>query len=228
MKKRKIVFVFWREKKRSNNKERRLDLGCILWTQTSKRRRESKNEVREWVMGEEREDSQKIKRIAAAAYDYDNDPRWADYWSNILIPPHMAARSDVVDHYKRKFYQRYIVRTLFLFQLFSSWVLLNYFRLLWIFISVFTFWISDVIMFCSWILLPLIYFWLFEVLFLLSLRTVFCFILDMGYGFVQMFLDCSCSIWDLGSQVVKFFIWVLVFCNWKLSFSKFDFDCFKS
>lgn len=63
-------------------------------------------------MGEEREDPQKIKRIAAAAYDYDNDPRWADYWSNILIPPHMAARSDVVDHYKRKFYQRYIVRTL--------------------------------------------------------------------------------------------------------------------
>ncbi|KAJ4707153.1 transmembrane protein 33-like [Melia azedarach] len=59
-------------------------------------------------MGEEREDPQKIKRIAAAAYDYDNDPRWADYWSNILIPPHMAARSDVVDHYKRKFYQRYI------------------------------------------------------------------------------------------------------------------------
>lgn len=59
-------------------------------------------------MGEEREDTQKIKRIAAAAYDYDNDPRWADYWSNILIPPHMAARSDVVDHYKRKFYQRYI------------------------------------------------------------------------------------------------------------------------
>ncbi|ESR44075.1 hypothetical protein CICLE_v10012116mg [Citrus x clementina] len=59
-------------------------------------------------MGEEREDSQKIKRIAAAAYDYDNDPRWAEYWSNILIPPHMAARSDVVDHYKRKFYQRYI------------------------------------------------------------------------------------------------------------------------
>ncbi|KAK8995526.1 hypothetical protein V6N11_075799 [Hibiscus sabdariffa] len=59
-------------------------------------------------MGEEREDPQKLKRIAAAAYDYDNDPRWADYWSNILIPPHMASRSDVVDHFKRKFYQRYI------------------------------------------------------------------------------------------------------------------------
>ncbi|KAE8679758.1 proline-rich receptor-like protein kinase PERK8-like isoform X1 [Hibiscus syriacus] len=59
-------------------------------------------------MGEERADPQKLKRIAAAAYDYENDPRWADYWSNILIPPHMASRYDVVDHFKRKFYQRYI------------------------------------------------------------------------------------------------------------------------
>ncbi|TYH10821.1 hypothetical protein ES288_A07G207400v1 [Gossypium darwinii] len=59
-------------------------------------------------MREEREDPQKLKRIAAAAYDYENDPRWADYWSNILIPPHLASRSDVVDHFKRKFYQRYI------------------------------------------------------------------------------------------------------------------------
>ncbi|KAE8664766.1 proline-rich receptor-like protein kinase PERK8-like isoform X1 [Hibiscus syriacus] len=59
-------------------------------------------------MGEERADPQKLKRIAAAAYDYENDPRWADYWTNILIPPHMASRSDVVDHFKRKFYQRYI------------------------------------------------------------------------------------------------------------------------
>ncbi|KAG7981595.1 hypothetical protein I3843_04G003500 [Carya illinoinensis] len=60
-------------------------------------------------MGEtSEEDPQRMKRIAAAAYDYENDPRWADYWSNILIPPHMASRSDVVDHYKRKFYQRYI------------------------------------------------------------------------------------------------------------------------
>ncbi|XP_047941215.1 uncharacterized protein LOC125188426 isoform X2 [Salvia hispanica] len=57
---------------------------------------------------EEGEDTQKLKRIAAAAYDYDNDSRWADYWSNILIPPHLASRNDVVDHYNRKFYQRYI------------------------------------------------------------------------------------------------------------------------
>ncbi|GMH04293.1 hypothetical protein Nepgr_006132 [Nepenthes gracilis] len=58
-------------------------------------------------MGEE-DEVQKLKRIAAAAYDYENDPRWAEYWSNILIPPHMASRSDVVDHFKCKFYQRYI------------------------------------------------------------------------------------------------------------------------
>ncbi|CAH9084299.1 unnamed protein product [Cuscuta europaea] len=54
------------------------------------------------------DDPQKLKKIAAAAYDYENDPRWADYWSNVLIPPHMASRSDVVDHFKRKFYQRFI------------------------------------------------------------------------------------------------------------------------
>ncbi|KAL7190682.1 hypothetical protein ACSBR2_022873 [Camellia fascicularis] len=59
-------------------------------------------------MGGQEEDPQRLKRIAAAAYDYDNDSRWPEYWSNILIPPHMASRSDVVDHYKRKFYQRYI------------------------------------------------------------------------------------------------------------------------
>ncbi|XP_039157952.1 transmembrane protein 33 homolog [Eucalyptus grandis] len=59
-------------------------------------------------MGEEKEDPQKLRRIAAAAYDYENDPNWADYWSNILIPPQMSSRPDVVDHYKRKFYQRFI------------------------------------------------------------------------------------------------------------------------
>ncbi|XP_073273939.1 uncharacterized protein [Primulina huaijiensis] len=60
------------------------------------------------MAGGEGEDPQKLKRIAAAAYDYENDARWADYWSNVLLPPHMSSRSDVVDHFKRKFYQRYI------------------------------------------------------------------------------------------------------------------------
>ncbi|KAJ8751871.1 hypothetical protein K2173_026072 [Erythroxylum novogranatense] len=59
-------------------------------------------------MGDDREEAQKVKRMAAAAYDYENDARWAEYWSNILIPPHMASRSEVVDHFKRKFYQRYV------------------------------------------------------------------------------------------------------------------------
>ncbi|XP_051115487.1 uncharacterized protein LOC127240712 [Andrographis paniculata] len=60
------------------------------------------------MSGGEGEDPQKLKRIAAAAYDYENDSRWADYWSNVLIPPSMSSRSDVVDHFKRKFYQRFI------------------------------------------------------------------------------------------------------------------------
>ncbi|GJN15370.1 hypothetical protein PR202_gb02277 [Eleusine coracana subsp. coracana] len=55
---------------------------------------------------------QERKRAAAAAYDYDGDARWADYWSNILVPPNLASRPDVVDHFKRKFYQRYIDRDL--------------------------------------------------------------------------------------------------------------------
>ncbi|RDX82559.1 hypothetical protein CR513_36629, partial [Mucuna pruriens] len=59
-------------------------------------------------MGEEREDPQKLKRIAADSYDYDSDTRWPDYWNNVLIPPHMASRNDVVSHFKRKFYQRYV------------------------------------------------------------------------------------------------------------------------
>ncbi|KAK9091095.1 hypothetical protein Sjap_024272 [Stephania japonica] len=59
-------------------------------------------------MGESQEEQQRAKRAAAAAYEYESDPKWAEYWSNILIPPHLASRSDVVDHFKRKFFQRYI------------------------------------------------------------------------------------------------------------------------
>ncbi|XP_020579497.1 uncharacterized protein LOC110024094 [Phalaenopsis equestris] len=53
-------------------------------------------------------DSQSVKRAAADAYNYDGDPRWAEYWSNVLIPPHMASRSDVINHYKHKFFQRFV------------------------------------------------------------------------------------------------------------------------
>lgn len=63
-----------------------------------------------WPIGELGDgEAERLKRIAAAAaYDYENDPCWADYWSNVLIPPYMASRSDVAKHFKQKFYQRYI------------------------------------------------------------------------------------------------------------------------
>lgn len=67
-------------------------------------------EREEKEMGEQGDDDpQKIKRIAAAAYDYENDPRWGSYWENVLIPPNMANLPDVMGHFKRKFYKRYIV-----------------------------------------------------------------------------------------------------------------------
>lgn len=58
------------------------------------------------------EEEQARKRAAAAGYDYEGDARWAEYWSNVLVPPHLASRPDVVGHLQRKFYQRYIDRDL--------------------------------------------------------------------------------------------------------------------
>lgn len=60
----------------------------------------------------EQEEEQARKRAAAAGYDYEGDARWAEYWSNVLVPPHLASRPDVVGHLQRKFYQRYIDRDL--------------------------------------------------------------------------------------------------------------------
>lgn len=121
-------------------------------------------------MGEEREDPQKIKRLAAAAYDYENDSRWADYWSNILIPPHLASRSDVVDHFKRKFYQRYIVRSPSLF----FYIII---------VSLFPPWIS--IRICSWLLLLVEYLdWKLRI-YNASFSCSFLHKLwDLGWGFV--------------------------------------------
>jgi hypothetical protein len=58
------------------------------------------------------EEEQEQKRAAAAAYDYEGDARWADYWSNVLVPPHLAAKPEVLGHFRRKFYQRYVDRDL--------------------------------------------------------------------------------------------------------------------
>ncbi|KAI4998408.1 hypothetical protein ZWY2020_053750 [Hordeum vulgare] len=55
---------------------------------------------------------QEAKRAAAAAYDYEADPCWADYWSNVLVLPHLVTRPDVLVHFRRKFYQRFIDRDL--------------------------------------------------------------------------------------------------------------------
>uniref|UniRef100_M8C322 Uncharacterized protein n=1 Tax=Aegilops tauschii TaxID=37682 RepID=M8C322_AEGTA len=45
-------------------------------------------------------DPQKLKRITAGVYEYENDTRWAGYWSNVLVPPDLASLPDVVDHFK--------------------------------------------------------------------------------------------------------------------------------
>ncbi|KAI3976806.1 hypothetical protein MKX01_008664 [Papaver californicum] len=50
-------------------------------------------------MGEnQNEDEQRIKRVIAESYDYENDSRWPDYWSNILIPSQLASRLDGVQY----------------------------------------------------------------------------------------------------------------------------------
>jgi hypothetical protein len=58
---------------------------------------------------EAEQETQEQKRAAAAAYDYEGDARWADYWSNVLVPPHLAAKPEVQAHFRRKFYQRFVV-----------------------------------------------------------------------------------------------------------------------
>lgn len=55
------------------------------------------------------EKSQEERRAAAEAYEYDKDSRWADYWSNVLLPQQMSTRPDVQKHFQLKYYQRYIV-----------------------------------------------------------------------------------------------------------------------
>lgn len=105
--------------------------------------------------GEEEDDPQRVKRIGAAAYDYENDPRWAGYWSNILIPPHMASRSDVVDHFKRKFYRRYIVSILTLSTLIAYLAVLTIASIS-LKSNANLIWDQLLSAFCSWVLVVLI------------------------------------------------------------------------
>eukprot|EP00250_Pteridium_aquilinum_P026547 c33174_g1_i1 orf=66-1076(+) len=53
------------------------------------------------------EDAQHLKKAAALAYDYESDPRWSEYWSNVLVPDNRP-KSEVERYFKFKFYQRNI------------------------------------------------------------------------------------------------------------------------
>ncbi|MCO5586632.1 hypothetical protein L7F22_040573 [Adiantum nelumboides] len=53
------------------------------------------------------EEEQQLKKAAALAYDYDSDPRWAEYISNVLVPDNRP-KTEVERHLKFKFYQRNI------------------------------------------------------------------------------------------------------------------------
>lgn len=62
----------------------------------------------EMAVGGEELGSQQQKRAAASAYDYDGDAKWIDYWSNVLIPDHLASQPEVKKHFQLKYYKRYI------------------------------------------------------------------------------------------------------------------------
>ncbi|KAI4992126.1 hypothetical protein ZWY2020_041989 [Hordeum vulgare] len=55
---------------------------------------------------------EEAKRVVAAAYDYEADPRWADYWSDVLVSPHLATRPGFLAHFRCKFYQSFTDRDL--------------------------------------------------------------------------------------------------------------------
>jgi hypothetical protein len=49
--------------------------------------------------------------VAAAAYDYERDPRWAEYRASSAVPPHLFTDPYVRSHLQHKFYRRFVVRT---------------------------------------------------------------------------------------------------------------------
>lgn len=53
------------------------------------------------------EDAQHLKKAAALGYDYESDPRWSEYWSNVLVPDNRP-KAEVERYFKFKFYQRNI------------------------------------------------------------------------------------------------------------------------
>ena len=48
---------------------------------------------------------------AAAAYDYERDPRWAEYRASSAVLPHLFSHPYVRAQLQQKFYRRFVVRT---------------------------------------------------------------------------------------------------------------------
>jgi hypothetical protein len=62
-------------------------------------------------MGEPSSSSWPSWGAAAAAYDYERDPRWAEYRASSAVPPHLFTDPYVRAHLQHKFYRRFVVRT---------------------------------------------------------------------------------------------------------------------
>nr|CAB3477734.1 unnamed protein product [Digitaria exilis] len=45
---------------------------------------------------------------AAAAYDYERDPRWVEYRVSSAVPPHLFTDPYVRAHLQHKFYRRFV------------------------------------------------------------------------------------------------------------------------
>ncbi|XP_062216559.1 uncharacterized protein LOC133916746 isoform X2 [Phragmites australis] len=45
---------------------------------------------------------------AAAVYDYERDPRWAEYRASLAVPPHLFSHPNVRAHLQHKFYRRFV------------------------------------------------------------------------------------------------------------------------
>eukprot|EP00249_Psilotum_nudum_P011079 c22955_g1_i1 orf=720-1724(-) len=54
------------------------------------------------------EGQQHLKKAAALAFDYESDPRWAEYCTNVFVPTHLSSKPEVSRYLKFKFYKRYI------------------------------------------------------------------------------------------------------------------------
>ncbi|PUZ55637.1 hypothetical protein GQ55_5G228300 [Panicum hallii var. hallii] len=59
-------------------------------------------------MGEASSSSWPSWGAAAAAYDYERDPRWAEYRASSAVPPHLFTDPYVRAHLQHKFYRRFV------------------------------------------------------------------------------------------------------------------------